>query len=185
MNLQVLQQKLPEVKAWIDGILSAHAAQSRSVASLAFPRLGSYYSPSLLASAQAIPVAHVPAPPLASMGLTGFDEFENLDSIGITFLSSFFVRHGCEQNESLHFHELVHVIQWQYLGPDKFIMAYALGHLLSGGYYANPLEEMAYRLQGRFDRREPAFDVATLVRHELDIEVPALFRTALGPDGRF
>lgn len=178
MGLQQLQQKLPEVKVWIGRILAAHAAQARPVAGLGFPRLGSFFPATLLASAKAIPIAKVPAPPLASMGLTGFDEFENLDAAGITYLSSFFVRHGFERDESLHFHELVHVVQWQHLGPERFIMAYALGHLLSGGYRTNPLEEMAYGLQARFDRHAPPFNVATLVRPELDRIVPALLSRA-------
>lgn len=178
MSFRLLQQKLPEVKAWIDSILSAHVAQSRSVASLGLPRLGSYYSTALLASVHAIPVAHVPAPPLASMGLTGFDEFENLDAGGITYLSSFFVRHGHERDESLHFHELVHVVQWLHLGPERFIMAYALGHLPCGGYHTNPLEVMAYTLQACFDHQTPGFDVAAVVRTELDRIVPALLARA-------
>lgn len=178
MSLQQLQQKLPEVMRWIDRTLATHAAQAHPVADLGFTRLGSYYSAALLASARVIPVAQVPAPPLASMGLTGFDEFENLDAVGITFLNSFFVRHGYEHGESLHFHELVHVVQWQHLGPERFIMAYALGHLLSGGYHTNPLEEMAYGLQARFDANAPAFDVAAVVHTELDRIVPGLFARA-------
>src|SRR5688572_29902814 len=130
MSLQQLQQKLPEVRAWIDRALAAHAAEARAVTTLGFTRLGSYYSVARLASTTVIPVAKVPAPPLASMGLTGFSEFEQLDAAGITYLSSFFVRLGHERDESLHFHELVHVVQWQHLGPDRFIMAYALGHLI-------------------------------------------------------
>ena len=178
MSVQLLQQKLPEVRAWIDRTLAAHAAQAHPVAGLGFTRLGSYYSAALLASAMAIPVVKVPAPPLASMGLAGFDEFENLNAAGITYLSSFFVLHGYERDESLHFHELVHVVQWQHLGPERFIMAYALGHLLSGGYRTNPLEEMAYDLQARFDASSPAFDVAAIVRPELDRIVPALLARA-------
>jgi hypothetical protein len=110
------------------------------------------------------------------MGLSGFDDFENLDAAGITYLSSFFVRLGHERNESLHFHELVHVVQWRHLGPERFIIAYALGHLLSGGYRANPFEVMAYELQARFDRGGPAFDVASIVIPELDLVVPVLFQ---------
>lgn len=181
MSLQLLQQKLPQVRTWIDHTLAVHAARACPVAGLGFRRLDSYYSAGLLTSARVIPVARVPAPPLASMGLTGFDEFENLDAAGITYLSTFFVRHGYERDESLHFHELVHVVQWQHLGPERFIMAYALGHLLSGGYRTNPLEEMAYGLQTRFDANAPAFDVATFVRPELDRMVPALLgRAATG-----
>ena len=94
MSLQILQQKLPNVRLWIDHTLAAHASVARPVASLSFLRLGSYFPPDLLASAMVLPVAQVPIPPLASMGLAGFEEFENLDAAGITYLSSFFVRHG-------------------------------------------------------------------------------------------
>ena len=179
MSLPQLQQKLPEVRAWIDHTLAAHAAQARPVAGLGFTRLGSYYSTALLTSAMVISVAQVPVPPLASMGLSGFDEFENLDAAGITYLSSFFVRLGYERDKSLHFHELVHVVQWHHLGPERFIMAYALGHLLSGGYRTNPLEVMAYDLQARFDGVGPAFDVASIVTAELDRIVPALLQRAV------
>lgn len=179
MSLQLLQQKLPEVRAWIDRTLAVHATLARPVSTLGFLRLASYYSANLLASARVISVAKVPIPPLASMGLAGFVEFENLDAIGITYLSSFFVRHGSERDESLHFHELVHVVQWQHLGPDRFIMAYALGHLMSGGYRTNPLENMAYGLQARFDANAPAFDVAAIVCRDLDRVVPLLFQSAL------
>lgn len=178
MSLQQLHQKLPEVKAWIGRTLATHAARARPVADLGFTRLGSYYSAGLLASASVIPVAKVPAPPLASMGLAGFGEFENLDAAGITYLNSFFVRHGYERDESLHFHELVHVVQWQHLGPERFIKAYALGHLLCGGYRTNPLEVMAYVLQACFDQQAPGFDVVAVVRVELDRVVPALFARA-------
>ena len=85
---------------------------------------------------------------------------------------------GFERDESLHFHELVHVVQWQHLGPERFIMAYALGHLISGGYRTNPLEAMAYGLQARFDANAPAFDVTTIVCRDLDRVVPLLFQTA-------
>ncbi len=176
MNLEPLRQKLPEVRTWIDNTLAAHAAQARRVADLGFTRLGSYYSAELLASAKVIAVAELPMPPLASMGLTGFSDFEQLNAAGITYLSSYFVRHGHEGDEPLHFHELVHVVQWQHLGAERFLMAYALGHLLSGGYRTNPLEVMAYDLQAKFEQHAQTFDVASTVRSQLDQVVPALFR---------
>jgi len=109
------------------------------------------------------------------MGIPGFADFERLDPAGITYHTSFFVRHGCEHDESLHFHELIHVVQSKHLGRERFIMAYALGHLMCGGYRTNPLEVMAYVLQGCFDQQAPGFDVASVVRRELDQVVPALF----------
>jgi hypothetical protein len=178
MSLQQLQEKIPEVMVWIDRTLATHVHEARPIASFGFKRLGSYYSAGLLASAKAIPVARVPVPPLATMGLVGFTEFEQLNAAGITYYSSFFVNRDSAGDESLFFHELVHVVQWQNLGPARFIMAYALGHLLSGGYRTNPLEVMAYDLQARFDGTAPAFDVAAVVRPEVDRIVPALFARA-------
>jgi len=60
--------------------------------------------------------------------------------------------------ESLHFHELVHVIQWRLLGPEKFLALYADG-LERFGYRKSPLERMAFRLQKRFEREAQPFNV--------------------------
>jgi hypothetical protein len=68
---------------------------------------------------------------------------------GITFKDTFFLQHGCE-SEAVHFHELVHVVQWSRLGVDNFLLAYGFD-LLSFGYARSPLEQMAYRLQRDFE----------------------------------
>jgi len=68
---------------------------------------------------------------------------------GITFKDTFFIQRGRESEELLHFHELVHVVQWARLGVDKFLLAYGLG-LLQFGYEQSPLEAMAYELQNGF-----------------------------------
>ena len=45
--------------------------------------------------------------------------------------------------EAIHFHELIHVIQWRLLGPEDFLKSYANG-LDEFGYENSPLEKMAY-----------------------------------------
>ena len=55
-----------------------------------------------------------------------------------------------QSSESLHFHELVHIVQWARLGVDNFLLAYGLGFIL-GGYEQSPLEQMAYTLQRSFE----------------------------------
>ena len=52
-------------------------------------------------------------------------------------------------NEALHFHELIHVIQWQSLGPERFLKTYAEG-LERFGYENSPLEKMAYEAEDLF-----------------------------------
>jgi hypothetical protein len=81
-----------------------------------------------------------------------------MDMAGITYLDTYFVRADHIHDESLHFHELVHVIQWRLLGPEEFLERYADG-LERFGYRNSPLEVMAYDLQGRFERDQQPFSV--------------------------
>jgi hypothetical protein len=176
MNPQLLLQKLPEIRTWIEGTLSSHRAMERPVASYVFPRLATYFSTQLLASSRVVEVPRVPIPPLAALGLPDFAEFENGDYGGITYLNTYFIQASLATSESLHFHELVHVVQWQCLGVEHFLAAYAIG--LAGGYRANPLEVMAYDLQARFDQNAAPFDAETLIRRSLDTLVPTLLDRA-------
>lgn len=50
------------------------------------------------------------------------------------------------------FHELVHAVQYEILGPEKFVELYILGWVNQGfNYAAIPLEMDAYELQNRFE----------------------------------
>ena len=138
MNPKELLEKLPLVRGWIDRTLAEHSNRARPVTSYRFLRLGGFYSSEFLTTAKVVEVERVPVPPLSVLGLTGFGEFEGGNYAGITFLDTYFVQSGEALRESLHFHELVHVVQWKYLGVDRFVMAYALGYLQGGGYRANP-----------------------------------------------
>jgi hypothetical protein len=133
MNLETLALKLPLISGWIDKILADHAAQARPVAALGFTRLPQFYSAALLARAKVISVAKVPTPPLTQMGLPEFADFENMIPGGITYKDTYFVHDSQITNESLHFHELVHIVQWEHLGVDRFLLTYAAG-LAAHGY---------------------------------------------------
>jgi hypothetical protein len=53
--------------------------------------------------------------------------------------------------DTLLFHELVHVVQYEKLGVLEFATKYVIGFLRSGGAYeAIPLEMNAYELDARF-----------------------------------
>jgi hypothetical protein len=128
------------------------------VNSSGFKRLPRYYDENILASTKVVFVSRVPVPPLSAMGLARFGEFERIDMAGITYLDTCFVRTDHAHIESLHFHELVHVIQWRLLGPERFLAFYANG-LERFGYRKSRLEVMVYRLQGRFERETQPFSV--------------------------
>ena len=177
MDTQRFYKSLPHVSAWIAATLDAHRERAHFVGSMGFSKLPAYYPLQLLASVRVVEVVEIPVPPLTALGLPEFADFEGITANGITYLDTIFVLSGHAWNESLYFHELVHAVQWQYLGPEKFLLAYALG-LSQAGYHANPVETMAYDLQAAFDQGHPPFDVATEVARRLDNIVPSMLERA-------
>ena len=77
-----------------------------------------------------------------------------------------FVKRARANDEELYFHELIHVVQWHLLGPERFIALYADG-LKRLGYYDSPLEQMAYLAEKDFARLKQPFDAEALVQREL------------------
>ena len=132
-------EKLPLVLDWINTTLKQHSSRSRIVGATPFARLPLYFSNNLLNTTKMIVVDQVPIPPLLALGLQGLGDFEDRNYAGITYLDTFFINRPNSQNESLIFHELVHVIQWEHLGAEKFLIAYAIG-LIEDGYDNSPLE---------------------------------------------
>ena len=158
---------LPTVRKWIDQTLTKYEPDAVSVADLSFPRLKSVFPPALLARAKAVVVTgKVPFPPLSRMGLPEFSYIEDMPAAGITFKDTYFLHHR-DQTESLHFHELVHVVQWERLGVDNFLLAYGAG-LMQFGYDDSPFEKMAYSLQAEFDRGNLPADAIALINHKTD-----------------
>jgi hypothetical protein len=71
----------------------------------------------------------------------------------------------------LLFHELVHLVQYQLLGPEEFIRRYVNGWARNGFRYETiPLEQDAYGLDARFaSRPDAAFSVRTEVVGQLGL----------------
>jgi hypothetical protein len=152
----------PAVLRWIRQTLAAHQASAKTVASRGFKRLPQYFSQELLDAAKIVSVPRVPIPPLSSMGLHRFRGFEQGDWDGITYLDTYFVKRTKAADEELHFHELIHVVQWRLLGPERFLKLYADG-LERFGYQDSPLERMAYNAQAQFSRSKQPFDAQAWV----------------------
>jgi hypothetical protein len=140
---------LPEVRQWIDQFLNVHTDRAYAISTLAFTRLPTCFPRELLERTKVVMVARVPFPPVDQFGLPELAHMQQRSFDGITFKDTFFLRQGHE-SEALHFHELVHVIQWAKLDIDKFLLAYGFG-LFRFGYEQSPLEQMAYFLQRSFE----------------------------------
>jgi len=95
-----------------------------------------------------------------------FQAMETMPLAGVTYKNTFFVTSG-QQRESLYFHEIVHVVQWDRLGVDNFLLAYGIG-LLQHGYEQSPLEQMAYHLQATFDQGRIPQNLIDLINERTD-----------------
>jgi hypothetical protein len=175
MTPQELQTAYPQVSRWIGQTLSSHARKTQTVASVGFPRLPHYFSQKLLASTKFVPVERVPMPPLSAIGLSQFAEFEQGDFDAITYLNTFFVKSRQATDEQVHFHELIHIVQWRQLGPERFFAAYING-LETYGYCNNPLEVIACNAEAEFCRTTHPFDAEKLVEEEMERIDPPLIK---------
>lgn len=162
---EILEKK-PLLLKWIHQTLKEHNAQAKSLKELPLTKIPLYISENLLSSTQVVEVERLPIPPLTDWGLKEFQHFEHEPFIAINYLNTIFALAKETQNEATLFHELVHVIQWQILGEDAFILLYMKG-LLEDMYYTNPLEVMAYELQEEFESGAPPFDLEKRVREEV------------------
>jgi hypothetical protein len=156
----------PQVIAWVRQTLAAHRCGAKRVSEFGFQRLPLYVSAEFLESVSAVIVDRVPVPPLSSIGLRRFADFEMGDYDGITYLDTYFIKRTRACDEALHFHELAHVIQWRALGPERFLRTYADG-LERFGYRNSPLERMAYDAERRFSDSPEPFDLEQRVSLEL------------------
>ena len=166
MTPQEFQEFYPFLAEWLQTTLAKYVSSAQTVASRAFPRLPTYFAPITLETSKVVLVDQLPLPPLSSWGLTRFADFERGDFSGITFLDTFFVKKDQSRNEALHFHELIHIVQWRILGPERFLYLYADG-LDRFGYRNSPLEVMAYGAEAQFVNSTTKFAAEELVAQGL------------------
>ena len=166
MTPQEFEGAFPAVLDWIRQTLLAHKSRARPVASKEFKRLPLYFSQAQIQATKFVIVERVPVPPLSSFGLSRFKEFERSDYDGITYLDTYFLKRSGAGNESLHFHEMIHIVQWRLLGAEFFLAMYASG-LEKFGYRDSPLEKMAYEAQELFERSGSVFDAEKFVEQKL------------------
>jgi hypothetical protein len=138
------------MREWIADLHLQNSDHAISVGGLRFPRLASHFPENFLQGARVAAVGHVPFPPVSDYGLPEFEGMARMEMAGITFNNMYFVRRSSYTAESIHFHELVHVVQWSVLGLDEFLLTYALG-VAQFGYLQSPLEAIAYGLQAQFE----------------------------------
>ena len=72
--------------------MTANSYLVQTVGSRGFPRLPLYFTEKTLTSTKVVLVAPSPLPPLSSMGLARFADFERGDFDGITYIDTIFLK---------------------------------------------------------------------------------------------
>lgn len=161
--------KLTGVRDWIEDTIAQYRSQATPVADLNLPRLSRHLPGQLLQEAKTVHLSDLkPLLPHDGSELQEvWGDGEAVTYEAITYGDTIFLREGF-QSEVLYFHELVHVIQWDRLGTDNFLLAYIAG-LLECGYQDNPLEKIAFFLQESFRHGSLPTDVTGWIHKHADL----------------
>ncbi len=154
-----------KIQQWILRTLKESCSHKKSLSELNFQVMEGFFNPKTLKNSFVIYSDKIPLIPLEELGLSQFGELNERDFKAITYCDCFFVKPEQRNNINLHLHELIHVVQWGYLGMEKFLFCYAQG-LANNGYFNSPLEEMAFRLERRF-RDGEVFNIEEAIVNEM------------------
>jgi hypothetical protein len=137
-----------DLKKWIKNTNNQHK-DIRKPCSIFQDQFAGFYDYSFLKYRYFVVTAQLPFPSedlVESIGLKGFD-INAMDAI--TYDNTYYVRPSHRENLSLHFHELVHCVQWKILGKSRFLKRY-INEVNEFGYKKAPLEDIAYSLEADY-----------------------------------
>lgn len=156
---------LDKINGWIDQTLEDYSNAKVSCERFA-SHFNGFYPPAFLATSYYVAVPQLPKPDFPELRQAGFGSLIDRDVNGITYKNTYFIKEGKENRLKLHFHELVHVLQWQTLGATGFINRY-MEEILRFGYEDAPLEKMAFALEEHFVKGGAPFNIYRHVQQEI------------------
>src|SRR5262249_54708290 len=130
-----------------------YASIARPLKQVERAELAAHFPDRILNRARLARVKHLQNPPfyadLEQMGFPNLPQFRQMGAI--TFVDVIAAQQ--EFTPPLLFHELVHVVQYEELGLERFAELYVRGFVRTGEYLSIPLERVAYHLEGLFRLR--------------------------------
>lgn len=154
------------VESWIDQTNHSYRKERRSCCIFEQVFKG-FYSPIFLSSSYFVIVDSLPMPDFQQLRDAGLGDFLDGDFDGITYKDTYYLLPHAASRINIHFHELVHVIQWRALTATGFIQRY-ISEMQTYGYGRQaPLEAMAYGLEDYFEDGRPPLDIQRHVLNNL------------------
>jgi len=169
--LPYLVQKYHE---WLLEQHDLHIASARPLSNEERTLFRDYYDQRILDLVRIATVDHVSNPgfysELAELGISS--PMDLSQSAGLTLMDCILI---CKYFESfppswnsILFHEMVHVVQYDILGSKRLLELYLAAWVQNEYQYNSiPFERQAFSLEGRFNRHEPPFSVRQIVEQEL------------------
>jgi len=154
-----------KIESWIDETIEGHL--NNRVSCECFAKVfNGFYPIDFLSRSYYVVVEQIPKPDFPELHQVGLGGFIDMPVDGITYKDTYFIKKDCEEDLELHFHELVHVLQWQILGASNFISRY-ITEIQQYGYDDSPLEKMAYELQNSISKKVHPFNVSDYVKNNI------------------
>ena len=156
---------LKKIEKWIHELNASHE-QVRHSCSILHDHFNGFYSIDFLKTAYFVVTDNIPKPDFPELREAGLGDFIDMDAGGITYNDTYYIKQNAVNVLSLHFHELVHVIQYDELTQQGFIKRY-IQEIKDFGYDNAPLEKMAYELEDRYKKNGAHLNVEQFVRNNL------------------
>ncbi|TMP68754.1 hypothetical protein CWB76_14335 [Pseudoalteromonas sp. S1609] len=156
---------LAQIEQWIDKTNSVYAHKRICCEKFANEFEG-FYPNEFLKTAFYVVVDKIPKPDFTGLRELGLSNFIDMDVAGITYKNTYYILPSAVHNLRVHFHELVHVVQWRELGAHAFIMRY-INEIQMFGYNDAPLEIMAYELDEHYTSNGNKFNIPDYITQQL------------------
>jgi hypothetical protein len=175
---QLIALLIGQGQKWVQEQRKAFRPLGRPLADTAIAQFSLYFEERLLQEVRLVTVPALENPGFLEEYRSTFSEkaiplLDFSTMAGITFMDTILLvdRFLTESATPLIFHELVHAVQYELLGPEKFVELYIMGWVNQGfNYAAIPLEMDAYELQNRYEADPTdAFPVKDEVSRSLEL----------------
>ncbi len=175
---QLMTLLIAQGQKWIKGQRQIFRPLGRELPDTAMAQFSLYFEEELLKKVRLVSVPILENPGFLEVYRPIFAEktiplLDFTAMAGITYVDTVLLvdRLAAGNPNGVIFHELVHVVQYDLLGPDKFVQLYLMGWINQGfNYAAIPLEMDAYELQNRYEADPTApFSVKDEVAASLEL----------------
>jgi len=153
------------IEDWIDSINTEYQSRRKSCSAFCSEFSG-FFTKQFLEDSYFVIVDKIPKPDFPELREAGLGDFIDMEVNGITYKNTYYLDKDCADDLRLHFHELVHVVQWGLIGAKGFINRY-IEEIQSHGYNDAPLEIMAYSLDSYYQQRGKPIDIPGYVQSKM------------------